>query len=207
MIARRQSSEPDDAPAHLVERFDAFRSNCSNRRRSAGRGLDAPRQHDDVVQTFLKHRHDRGKSTIQPDEEQSVAVGQPNPARLFRSNTISCCGSVAMSASSRAFDLNGETRWLERTREARSPSQLTGFALLLNASGFRYRQAKIQRGAQFPLSQEAGAKGGYHNDCRATSPSTAKPSPNYPAPQVGRAICPELPGSYGSERRSHYGWR
>jgi hypothetical protein len=30
--------------------------------------------------------------------------------RLLRCNTISCCRSIAISASSRAFDLNGETK-------------------------------------------------------------------------------------------------
>jgi hypothetical protein len=29
---------------------------------------------------------------------------------LFRCNTISCCRSAAISASSRAFDLKGETK-------------------------------------------------------------------------------------------------
>src|SRR5512133_1539921 len=64
---------------------------------------------------------------IQLDEEKAVAIGQPNPARLFRCNTISCCRSVAISASSRAFDLNGETK-MARTNQ-RSPITRSAYAI------------------------------------------------------------------------------
>ena len=64
-------------------------------------------------------------------KKRSPLVSRTLP-RLFRCNTISCCRSVAISASSRAFDLNGETK-IARTNQRslitrsnyaiRSPSQ------------------------------------------------------------------------------------
>jgi hypothetical protein len=71
-------------------------------------------------------------------KKRSPLVSRTLP-RLFRCNTISCCRSVAISASSRAFDLNGETK-MARTNQknpiTRSPDQLTRFALPLNGMRF-----------------------------------------------------------------------
>src|SRR3954466_3698707 len=47
--------------------------------------------------------------------------------RLFRCSTISCCRSVAISASSRAFDLKGETK-MARTNQ-RSPITRSAYAI------------------------------------------------------------------------------
>src|SRR6476659_7480837 len=64
-------------------------------------------------------------------KKRSPLVSRTLP-RLFRCNTISCCRSVAISASSRAFDLNGETKMARTNRRSlitrsayaiRSPSQ------------------------------------------------------------------------------------
>jgi len=64
---------------------------------------------------------------IQLDEEKAVAMVSRTLPRLFRCNTISCCRSVAISASSRAFDLNGETK-MARTNQ-RSPITRSAYAI------------------------------------------------------------------------------
>src|SRR6478736_6447942 len=59
-------------------------------------------------------------------KKRSPLVSRTLP-RLFRCNTISCCRSVAISASSRAFDLNGETK-MARTNQ-RSPITRSAYAI------------------------------------------------------------------------------
>src|SRR3954469_17200416 len=73
-------------------------------------------------------------------KKRSPLVSRTLP-RLFRCSTISCCRSVAISASSRAFDLNGETKMARTTKEARSPDQLTRFVLPLNRMRFSVHTA------------------------------------------------------------------
>ena len=64
---------------------------------------------------------------IQLDEEKASPLVSRTLPRLFRCNTISCCRSVAISASSRAFDLNGETK-MARTNQ-RSPITRSAYAI------------------------------------------------------------------------------
>src|SRR6476469_7151096 len=59
-------------------------------------------------------------------KKRSPLVSRTLP-RLFRCNTISCCRSVAISASSRAFDLNGETK-MARTNQ-RNPITRSAYAI------------------------------------------------------------------------------
>src|SRR5436305_11088708 len=59
-------------------------------------------------------------------KKRSPLVSRTLP-RLFRCNTISCCRSVAISASSRAFDLNGETK-MTRTNQ-RNPITRSAYAI------------------------------------------------------------------------------
>src|SRR3954451_13082517 len=59
-------------------------------------------------------------------KKRSPLVSRTLP-RLFRCNTISCCRSVAISASSPAFDLNGETK-MARTNQ-RSPITRSAYAI------------------------------------------------------------------------------
>src|SRR3954449_9190119 len=59
-------------------------------------------------------------------KKRSPLVSRTLP-RLFRCNTISCCRSVAISAPSRAFDLNGETK-MARTNQ-RSPITRSAYAI------------------------------------------------------------------------------
>ena len=56
-------------------------------------------------------------------KKRSPLVSRTLP-RLFRCNTISCCRSVAISASSRAFDLNGETKMPNEPEEPDHPISL-----------------------------------------------------------------------------------
>jgi len=53
---------------------------------------------------------DRRKPSIQLDKEQAIAVGKPDAPFTIRCNTTTWCRSAAFSASSRLFDLNGETK-------------------------------------------------------------------------------------------------
>ena len=59
----------------------------------------------------LKNLEDGWKPAIKLDGEnrRSLLFGRAWPQHL-RPNTISCCRSAAFSVSSRAFDLNGETK-------------------------------------------------------------------------------------------------
>src|SRR5512133_490037 len=62
---------------------------------------------------------------------RSLLVSRALP-RHVRPSTISCWRRTAFSASSRAVDLNGATTSAKANQEARSPDQVTRFALLLN---------------------------------------------------------------------------
>src|SRR6188472_1439330 len=59
-------------------------------------------------------------------KKRSPLVSRTLP-RLFRCNTISCCRSIAISAQSRALDLNGETK-MARTNQ-RSPITRSAYAI------------------------------------------------------------------------------
>src|SRR6478752_530160 len=59
-------------------------------------------------------------------KKRSPLVSRTLP-RLFRCSTISCCRSIAISASSRALDLNGETK-MARTNQ-RSPITRSAYAI------------------------------------------------------------------------------
>src|SRR6476661_11103930 len=60
------------------------------------------------------------------EKKRSPLVSRTLP-RLFRCSTISCCRSIAISASSRALDLNGETK-MARTNQ-RSPITRSAYAI------------------------------------------------------------------------------
>src|SRR4051794_6530679 len=85
----------------------------------------------------MKHLEDGWKQSIELDEDPPIEVGQTNPApALTTQHEQLVAQDRILGLKPRVRSTRRDPRWSESTRGARSPDQLTRFALFLNRMRF-----------------------------------------------------------------------